>query len=219
MTKAKPQARVPLATSEARHAWLEDAMSYCATLLAVCADAHVPERTRITIGWPGSGGARGKAIGECWSDTASQDRHVEIFVSPRSHESVDLLVTVLHELIHAAVGNEAGHKAPFAKVALAVGLLPPMRSTPPSDDLVALFRAYIASRGEYPAGAIEGMLPGKKKQKTHLLKATCSGCGMVFRVTAKWADRVIECPDPDCEDDEGERGRMCVELPSEEEGE
>jgi hypothetical protein len=215
MASTKGRKPSPLATSEARHAWLEDAAGFCTTLLALTSEAIVPDCTRLTIGWPGVGGARGNRIGECWDSRASADRHVEIFVSPRSHDSVDVLATVLHELIHAAVGNEAGHKAPFARVAKAAGLLAPMRSTPPSDELRALFEAYVASNGPYPAGALEGLASGTKKQKTHLLKAECEACGLVFRITAKWVTPGMLCPSPICGGAMHVAGQECEETEGE----
>jgi hypothetical protein len=182
-----------LATSQARHAWLESAATYCAALLADV-DCNVPAKVRVSVGWTGNG-AKSKAIGECWSPVASADQHAEIFISPRLSDSVEILGVVAHELIHAAVGHEAGHKAPFARPAKALGLVGKMTATVPGDELTALFKQWLEVNGDYPAGNLSPMDNGKKKQGTRLIKAICD-CGYTVRITKKWIEEVgaPHCP-------------------------
>jgi hypothetical protein len=180
-------------TSQARHAWLESAATYCAALLANV-DCVVPAKVRVSVGWPGNG-AKSKAIGECWSPVASADQHAEIFISPRLSDSVGILGVVAHELIHAAVGHEAGHKAPFARPAKALGLVGKMTATVPGNELTALFKQWLEVNGDYPAGNLSPMDNGKKKQSTRLIKAICD-CGYTVRITKKWIEEVgaPHCP-------------------------
>lgn len=60
---------------------------------------------KISVGW-----CRGnnKAIGQCWASEASNGRFVEIFISPKLSDPVEVLATALHELIHAHLGNGKG---------------------------------------------------------------------------------------------------------------
>lgn len=78
-------------------------------------------RVRIAIGFT-SHGARGRRIGECWSDRASGDGTHEILIKPTLDDAGEVAAILAHELAHAAVGVEHGHKKPFAKVAKAIGL-------------------------------------------------------------------------------------------------
>lgn len=178
--------------SLARHNWLEAAAQHCAGLIAEHG-ARVPDAVRVTVGFPGAG-ARSKAIGECWTPLASGDAHAEIFISPRLRDGVEIMATVLHELIHAAVGVEHGHKRPFARVAKACGLEGKMTATVPGAQLRDGLAAWIAEHGDYPAAGLDPMSNGKKKQPTRLLKASCE-CGYTVRVTKKW---VVEVGAPHC---------------------
>lgn len=198
-----------VATSEARHAWLEAARVYCASLLSEV-DCHVPEAVRVSVGFTG-GGARSKAIGECWTANASADSHVEIFVSPALSDSVTILGVVAHELIHAAVGIEAGHGPRFAKPAKALGLEGKMTATRPGEELAGAFKQWVAAHGEYPAGNLNAMNNGKKKQTARLLKAICD-CGYTVRITRKW---VVELGAPHCP----AHGAMDIDGEGEGEGE
>jgi hypothetical protein len=138
---------------------------------------------RVTIGFPSTGG-RSNRIGECWSPEASSDRFAEVFISPRLIESVTILGTLTHELIHAGVGTKAGHGVAFKRPALAVGLVGKMTATTVGEPLKATFRAWIAEHGEYPAGGL--LIDSRKKQTTRLLKCECGECGYVVRVASKW---------------------------------
>ncbi|HEY1448864.1 MAG TPA: SprT-like domain-containing protein [Caulobacteraceae bacterium] len=181
----------PKATSEARHAWLEAATVHCADLLAQAAHP-VPNKVRVSIGF--AFGTR-RAIGQCWPAQRSSDGHFEIVVSPVLSDSVEILATLIHELCHAAVGVEHGHKAPFRKAALAVGLEGKMTATQAGPELAATFKRYAERVGAYPAGKVNPD-EGRKKQTTRLVKVECGECGYVARVTRKWLDEAgaPHCP-------------------------
>lgn len=178
--------------TEARNAWLAKASRFCAGLL-FDAGYPVPENVRVSIGWASSG-KRSKAIGECWSSIASDDGHFEIFISPKLGEAQEVLATLIHELVHAAVGLEAKHNAPFRKAALAVGLTGKMTATVAGDALQATFAAWVAKVGDYPAAALNGGSSAKPKQSTRMLKVEC-GCGYTLRGARKWlAQGLPDCP-------------------------
>ncbi len=175
-----------MTSSEIRHAWLETARVRCSQLLAE-AGYEAPETTRITIGFAF---ASRRALGQCWSYKASTDGHYEIMISPVVRDSISLMATIIHELIHAAVGIEHGHKAPFRKAALAVGLVGPMRSTKAGDALVVRLRAVVEEIGAYPAGAVSTAARPTKVQPTRMLKVVCPECGFTVRMTQKWMTEV-----------------------------
>src|SRR5260221_14631491 len=73
-------------------------------------------RCRIAIGFP-STGKRGKRIGECWDGHAPADGTFEVLIGPAQADPIDVAAILAHELVHAAVGLEIGHKGAFRKVA------------------------------------------------------------------------------------------------------
>ena len=110
-----------------RQHWLERAGSELRARFAA-AGYIVPEKIRVSIGWPKRAASCG-AIGECWATEASSDRHAELFISPELTEGARILDVLAHELVHATVGTNAGHGKAFKQCALKIGLRGPMRST------------------------------------------------------------------------------------------
>ena len=155
---------------------------------------------RVSCSWPGGGSAR-KRIGECWSPSASATGHTEMFISPRMSDVVKVVESLIHEMVHMYVGCEHGHKAPFRRLAIAVGLEGKMTSTHADPNLVKVIKRMAKKCGTYPHADMSG-LGGRTKQSTRLIKATCQNdgdeeCGMVIRTTQKWidhAERGLNCP-------------------------
>ena len=140
------------------------------------------------MGWPKGSHGRDRTLGQCWSALASKDGHFEIFLTPLlgTKDTMSIIGTLAHELVHATVGTEAGHKGPFKWCAVAIGLTGKMTATTEGP----LFRAWaeplIARIGDFPAGALMDAPPGYKPQNTRMIKCTCPDCGYVARTTRKW---------------------------------
>jgi len=149
----------------------------------------LPERIRVSCGWPSRSALSGKArrIGEAWSHRCSGDGAHETFLSPTLADPVEVGAVLVHELVHHAVGVEAGHKGPFRACALAVGLTGPMRATTAGETLSARLHALAEELGPYPHAALNGGA-GVKKQTTRMLKVTCADCGCIVRMTRQWLD-------------------------------
>lgn len=150
-------------------------------------DAPLPTKVRLSVGFT-STGDRGKRIGECWSPLASGDKHAEIFIKPDQDDAVRVAGILVHELVHAAVGNEHGHKAPFKRVAVAFGLEGKMTATTEGVAFVDYIKPILKKAGPLPHKRLNAMRSPRKKQTTRLLKTECSECGYVVRVTAKWLE-------------------------------
>lgn len=169
-----------------REAWLE------AAVLAMT--AHFSSRgydipdVRVACGFPSRSATSNskRRIGECWATVAAADRRAQIFISPVLEQTDDVLATLVHEVVHAVVGTEAGHKAPFKKCALAVGLEGKMTSTHAGEALKATFASWLKILGPYPHAGLSVM--GRVKQSTRLVKCECAECGYTVRTTAKWLD-------------------------------
>ena len=185
---------------ETREQWLESAADYLYTDL-IGELGHLPKGKgwQVSCGWPStrSQSSKRRRIGECWHPESCDDKKTaHIFVSPALVDPVEVLSTLLHELIHAICGNEAGHKGPFKRVAVAVGLEGKMTATTAGEELTKRLNALSKTLGKYPHSALKG-INRKKKQSTRMVKIVAkSCCGYVCRTTRKWieSEGLPECP-------------------------
>lgn len=138
---------------------------------------------RVSCSFPGGGTAR-KRIGECWSTSASEGGHCEMFISPVLGTADRVDHVLAHEMVHAAVGTKCGHRGPFAKLARGIGLAGKLTATYAGDELRARLNAITAKLPPYPHSALT--LGGAPKQTTRMIKLECKGCGYVVRTTTKW---------------------------------
>jgi len=149
--------------------------------------AEIPEKVRVTCGWPINGGrAKKRVTGECWPAKKSKDGHFEIFIAPTLADPIKVLGTLVHELVHAAVGLEAGHKAPFRHAATALGLEGKMTATTVGEELHARLHTLAEKLGDYPHAEIDPTQ--KKTQSTRMLKIECPNCGWMARTSKKWME-------------------------------
>ena len=181
-----------------REAWLNQMMKGMkAKFKAV--GCPLPANVRVSCGFPSGGG---RAIGQCWNETASEGKKFEIFIHPGEAESMDVAAILAHELVHAGAGHAAGHGAGFRRVALAIGLQGKMTATTAGPHFIEWVGPLLAKAGDYPHERLNGGLSvvgGPKKQTSRLLKASCDGCGYTIRITRQWIDVAVPvCPDSGC---------------------
>jgi len=177
---------------------------------------------RVAVGFP-SCGKDGRAAAECWNAKCSADGKFEILIRPDEGDSMMIAGHLAHELTHAAVGFDQGHKGNFAKVVLALGLLRPLTATVPGESFKTWARPFLDQLGAIPHaplrwGAALAMAPreggadgeaadddaaplvgggssnARKKQSTRLVKCVCGECGYTVRTTRKW----LEVGPPHC---------------------
>lgn len=150
----------------------------------------LPRKLRASVGWPlgralpNPKGSR--TIGQCFSPDWSASRHHEVFVSPCLGKSMDAAQTLVHELVHSAVGVKCGHRGQFKRVAIEIGLTGPMRATKAGRALKERLNTLIKSIGRYPHSKLD--VSKRKKQGTRMIKLECLDCGYVVRTTQKWLD-------------------------------
>lgn len=186
-------------TYETREQWLNAFVSRAREQFTRIG-APLPDKIRVSVGFT-STGARSNRIGECWHDAASTDGHFEIFLKPTIETDARMADILTHELVHAAVGLEAGHGQAFKKVATDIGLKGRMTSTVASEAWYSWALPILTELGPMPyANITDGKHTGKPKQKTNLLKVSCPACGWLARVTAKHIVPHVHlnCPVPDC---------------------
>jgi hypothetical protein len=146
----------------------------------------------ISTGFP-SKNALGKGkrrIGECWDGIQSSSGHPHIFITPLLVQPIEVAATVVHELVHAAIGCEHGHKGPFKRAMVKVGLEGKATATTASAELVdRLMREILPPLGAYPHAGLTFMAKDKK-QTTRMLKLSCLKCGYTCRTTKQWLEKL-----------------------------
>lgn len=169
-----------------RETWLAAAVK-AATPLFETYEYKVPA-VRVACGWPSKGAlaAKKRRIGECWPPEASTDGLSQIFVSPYLNDQVNILATLVHELVHAVVGNDKKHGKIFGKCARAVGLEGKLTATFAGESLTSVIALWLIDLGEFPHAKLDLLKGPVKKQTTRMVKCECDECGYVCRTTKKW---------------------------------
>ena len=165
-------------TEAKRETWLAKATDYLRPMF----DAQgyqIPCDVRVTCGFPSSMALRSKngrrAIGMCWSRGCSDANINEIAISPclsGETDSLQVLATLVHELVHAVDDCKNGHGPVFKRIALAVGLEGKMTATHASTGLNAHLQKFIDAEGFFPHATLD-VVKGHKKQSTRMIKASC----------------------------------------------
>lgn len=148
---------------------------------------------RVSCGWPSSRALsdKKKCLGEAWCKTAASDKVAQIFITPwldKPSDAQGILPTLVHEVVHATVGNKEGHNKVFGKCARAVGLEGKLTSTSAGKDLLELCEKWHKQLGPLNHAKINPRMRPTKKQSTRLVKCECKESGYVCRVTRKWLE-------------------------------
>lgn len=130
-------------------------------------------------------------LGACYKRAASADGFAEIFISPICDDSISILATLAHELIHAIDDCKSGHKGFFANTARAIGLEGQMTATVPGKWLTHVLEGYVETLGPIPHSRLNLAESGRKKQANRNLLVAC-GCGFRFRTAQAQIDHVFE---------------------------
>lgn len=163
-----------------REAWLNRAVNALSPLFAE--KGYELPRIRVSCGFASSGAV--KHIGQCFPTSMSDTGDNELFISPVLDDSIEVLATLVHEIVHAIDDCKNSHGKAFKKIALAVGLEGKMRSTHAGEALKAKLTVISAQIGEYPHQKIK--IRKRETQSVERPKARCEECGYEVRVAKKW---------------------------------
>lgn len=154
-----------------------------------------PTPYRIACGWPSKGGRpkKHRRIGECW--VQHRDGLSDIFISPTLDDVREVTETAAHELLHAFLPKDAGHRKPFSQAAKKLGLEGKPTETVAGDELWERLSAIADELGPYPHKAIT---PSGPTQQVRNLKFVCPECGYIGRTSAFWLDSVGPPICPQC---------------------
>lgn len=177
-----------------RERWLLRAVDLFARRLFKHHDVTLPE-VKVSVGFPGGRGSK-RHIGQHWAPEASDDKKGSIFIHPIIDDSEEVLAILVHELVHAAVGNKHGHGPVFRKLALKVGLEGPMRESVAGPELQVKLKAWVKQLGEYPHAKLNLDMGPIKKQTTRMIKMECGECGYIARASRKLIEHLgpVLCP-------------------------
>jgi len=131
----------------------------------------------VSVGFPKIAHGKGKAIGVCHVRGAcpTDERLRPIFICPTLADPVmDVLPTLLHEMVHAALPAEAGHKAVFAKAVAALGLAgkPTHTYLEAPSPLHSRMVALAADLGPYPHVAMADKRAPRTKKWVRMVSIT-----------------------------------------------
>jgi hypothetical protein len=177
----------PRCKNPTREQWLQAAASELTGWIGEHWSRVVP-RVWISVGWP-QGGEKAHRIGECWAGSKSADGRCHIFIAPDQVDGTakkglqHILETLLHEMIHATVGVDCGHRGNFAKAARACGLGGKMTATEiGTRELQVFFNRTRRKLGTYPHAKLRRPPPrGKRGVGSRLRLYECK-CPIKIRV-------------------------------------
>lgn len=141
-----------------RESWLEAAVLLIKEQLFDPREYTLPPITRVSVGLCG-----GKAIGLCADPDCAEDGSTHLFIDPKLTKPIEVLGTLLHEMVHASVGVECKHKGKFVEVIRELGLegKPTATFVAPDTELYNTLCGIAMKLGDYPHAA----LTRKKKDK------------------------------------------------------
>ncbi len=135
---------------------------------------RIPDDCQVSCGFA-STGLRSHHIGQCWSRKSSSDGRNQIFISPALHDPLEVMDTLVHELVHAVDDCQHKHGREFKKIAVKVGLEGPMRSASAGKELKQHLAELAAKIGPYPHGRLE--VYHRKVTNSPRPRAKCPACG------------------------------------------
>ena len=184
---------------QTREQWLTAAANIiCQEIIEPTTTVETPA-IRISIGWPHATKAKHDQIkGQCFPRSWSEDSHNEIFITPTTNDSTDILATLTHELIHAYDDCQNGHGLIFKRQAHKIGLEGPMRATRPNTELQALLADITNSvLGPIPHAPLN--TNKKKRQQSRQLKMQCNQCPFLFRASKQAIQSITNHDCPACQ--------------------
>jgi len=163
---------MPTSKTATREQWLKEAILALTPLFKE--KGYAIPRCHVSCGFASTDVKRGH-IGQCWSTKASTDKVNQIFISPGLSDSVEVLDTLMHELVHAVDDCQHKHGPVFKKMALKLGMKGPMRSAGAGPELKAKLEQLAANLGAYPHAKLN--VPRKVIDRRPRPRAKCSECG------------------------------------------
>jgi len=141
---------------------------------------------KVSVGFPSSG-SKGRHLGQCWSTKSSADSMNQIFIAPHLPTPIEVIDTLVHELVHALDDCQSGHGENFKRIAKDIGLKGPMRSAGAGEELMRDLVKIADLLGHFPHGRLNiPIAPSNAGVKRP--GARCSTCGYEVVMLKKCLD-------------------------------
>ena len=163
-----------------REAWLLNAVEKLKPLFKK--QGYDVPKVQVSCGFASTG--KNRHTGECWPKLFTNSAINEIFISPKLDDAVEVMDTLVHELVHAVDNCEHSHGAEFKRIALAVGLEGKMRSASAGERLKNELIEIAKSSIPYPHFKLN--IPTIIRVYKPRPKARCSECGYEIGIFKKW---------------------------------
>lgn len=161
-----------------REEWLCKVADKIASMIFEPNGYTVPKNIRYSCGFPSKNatGLRNRRIGECWSLDASEDNTFEILISPLLGDAMQAADVLAHEIVHATVGLQHGHKGEFARCARKIGLVGKLTATTAGEELKKTLQAIIDEIGEYPHAKLRALRRPVFRESAGMARLQCTEC-------------------------------------------
>jgi predicted Zn-ribbon and HTH transcriptional regulator len=165
-----------------RELWLQNAVDLLSPIFKN--KGYTIPKIQVSCGFPSTGN-KSKHVGQCWGRSSTNDGTNQLFISPVLDESIQVLDTLVHELVHAVDDCMHHHGPEFKKIATDVGLQGLMREASAGPWLLEQLTAISRQLGKYPHSKINLAHSSSKKTGSRP-RAKCKKCGYEVTPLKKW---------------------------------
>ena len=169
-------------TKITRELWLQNAADLVSPIFKN--KGYTIPKIQVSCGFP-STGKKSKHVGQCWGRSSTNDGTNQLFISPVLDESIQVLDTLVHELVHAVDDCMHHHGPEFKKIATDVGLQGLMREASAGPWLLEQLTAISRQLGKYPHSKIN-LAHSSSKKTGPRPRAKCKKCGYEVTPLKKW---------------------------------
>lgn len=168
--------------TQVRETWLQSAIDELKPIFKH--KGYNLPKVHVSCGFPSTGN-KSKHIGQCWGTKSSEDGVNQVFISPVLSEPVQVLDTLVHELVHVIDDCEHNHGPEFKKIAWDIGLQGKMSEASAGAYLKDQLTVIARQLGKYPHAKLK--IEHKSSQKTGPRpRAKCKKCGYEVTPLKKW---------------------------------
>jgi predicted Zn-ribbon and HTH transcriptional regulator len=165
-----------------RELWLQNAVDLVSPIFKN--KGYTIPKVQVSCGFPSTGN-KSKHVGQCWGKSSTNDGTNQLFISPVLDEPVQVLDTLVHELVHAVDDCIHHHGPEFKKIATDVGLQGLMREASAGPWLLEQLTAISRQLGKYPHSKIN-LAHSSSKKTGPRPRAKCKKCGYEVTPLKKW---------------------------------
>jgi hypothetical protein len=169
-------------TKITRELWLQNAADLVSPIFKN--KGYTIPKVQVSCGFPSTGN-KSKHVGQCWGKSSTNDGTNQLFISPVLDEPVQVLDTLVHELVHAVDDCIHHHGPEFKKIATDVGLQGLMREASAGPWLLEQLTAISRQLGKYPHSKIN-LAHSSSKKTGPRPRAKCKKCGYEVTPLKKW---------------------------------